>query len=30
MLVEADFQIGHSCLELGKLLLLLGNNRQQG
>jgi len=30
MLVEPGFKISHSRLELVKLLLLLGNNREQG
>lgn len=30
MLVEAGFEIGEACLEIDKLLLLLGDNRQQG
>jgi hypothetical protein len=30
MLVEASFEIDHACLEMGKLLLLLGDNGQQG
>jgi hypothetical protein len=29
MLVQARLEIGEACLELGKLLLVLGNNRQQ-
>jgi hypothetical protein len=30
MLVEACFELGHTCLELCQLLLLLANDREQG
>ncbi len=30
MLIQAGAQIGHLPLEVGNLLLLLGNKRQQG